>query len=162
MLDGTGVLVQHVQESSVSLSADRCLDARDQQPGQALATVVRVGAHRADLNPARQVQATPGHRDKPTLAPHSQVAAQLNGRGRERAGTGEFGQRDHLGGVLLAKGDNSFRCDASVISPSVGAIICATGKTVATVQPGGAVITAGASRAARPSGPHSPARSRQA
>ena len=73
--------------------------APDQPRGQPLPAVGGVGAHRADLGPARRAHPLPRHRDERPAAADAQVGAEVEGAGEERAGLGPGDQVEHRGHV---------------------------------------------------------------
>ena len=93
--------------------ADARGDRADEPGGEAPATVVRVGADRADLGPAGRVNPPPasgrgdphlaslaGHGDQPPPVPDAEIGAQFDGPLQKGARSGAGDQVQDLGDVV--------------------------------------------------------------
>ena len=86
--DRGGVVGGGVQEGCVAAFPDARGDRADEPGGQAPASVVRVGADRADLGPARRAQPFAGHGDQPAPGPGCRGRCRVRRYGAERGPVG--------------------------------------------------------------------------
>ena len=92
-----GVVGRHMQQRQLAAGPDPGGHHPDQELAQPLASMVRVGGHRADLGPPGRAHPLAGHGDQPAAAPDPDVATELPGGRCEGPGPGQRHQLEHVG-----------------------------------------------------------------